>query len=38
LEQQRNVYGNYRALAQGEKNAAQIRNLASKPQTSDGAL
>ena len=38
LEQQRNVYGNYRALTQGEKNAAQIRNLASKPQTSDGAL
>lgn len=38
LESQRNVYGNYRALVQGERNAAQLRNLASKPQTSDGAL
>lgn len=34
----RPVYGDYRAKVQGEKAAAQLRNLASRPITSDGAL
>ena len=38
LESHRSVYGDYRAKIQGERAAAQLRNLASKPLTSDGAL
>lgn len=37
-ESHRSVYGDYRSQVQGEKTAAQLRNLASKPITSDGAL
>lgn len=37
-ESHRSVFGDYRATAQGAKAAAQLRNLASKPLTSDGAL
>lgn len=37
-ESHRSVYGDYRSQIQGEKAAAQLRNLASKPLTSDGAL
>jgi len=37
-ESHRAVYGDYRAQMQGEKAAAQLRNMASKPMTSDGAL
>lgn len=37
-ESHRAVYGDYRAQIQGEKAAAQLRNMASKPLTSDGAL
>ena len=37
-ESHRSVYGDYRSQLQGEKEAAQLRNLASKPLTSDGAL
>jgi hypothetical protein len=37
-ESHRSVYGDYRSLIQGEKAAAQLRNMASKPLTSDGAL
>lgn len=37
-ESHRSVYGNYRARMQGEKAAASLRNMASKPLTSDGAL
>lgn len=37
-ESHRSVYGDYRAQVQGEKAAAQLRNMASKPLTSDGAL
>lgn len=37
-ESYRNVYGDYSAVVQGEKAAAKLRNLASKPLTSDGAL
>lgn len=37
-ESHRAVYGDYRAQIQGEKAAAQLRNMASKPITSDGAL
>lgn len=37
-ESHRSVYGDYRAKVQGEKAAAQLRNMASKPLTSDGAL
>lgn len=35
-EFQRSVVGNYEAKLQGEKAAAQLRNLASRPLTSDG--
>ena len=35
-ESHRSVYGDYRARIQGEKAAAQLRNLASRPVTSDG--
>ena len=34
----RPVYGDYRAKVQGEKAAAQLSNMASRPLTSDGAL
>ena len=37
-ESYRSVYGDYGAIVQGEKAAAQLRNLASRPLTSDGAL
>ena len=37
-ESHRAIYGDYRAQVQGEKAAAQLRNMASKPMTSDGAL
>lgn len=37
-ESHRSVYGDYRSQIQGEKAAAQLRNMASKPMTSDGAL
>ena len=37
-ESHRAIYGDYRAQIQGEKAAAQLRNMASKPLTSDGAL
>lgn len=37
-ESHRSIYGDYRAQVQGEKVAAQLRNMASKPLTSDGAL
>ena len=37
-ESHRSVFGNYRAKVQGEQAAAKLRNLASKPLTSDGAL
>lgn len=36
-ESHHSVYGDYRARIQGEKAAAQLRNLASRPVTSDGA-
>ena len=37
-ESHRSVYGDYRAKVEGEKAAAKLRNMASKPMTSDGAL
>lgn len=37
-ERHRSVYGDYRAQVEGEKAAARLRNMASKPLTSDGAL
>ena len=37
-ESHRSVYGDYRARVEGEQQAAQLRNLASKPLTSDGAV
>ena len=37
-ESHRAVYGDYRAQIQGERSAAQLRNMASKPLTSDGSL
>ncbi len=37
-ESHRSVYGDYRAQVEGEKAAAKLRNMASKPMTSDGAL
>ena len=37
-ESHRAIYGDYRAQVQGEKAAAQLRNMASKTLTSDGAL
>ena len=37
-ESHRTVYGDYRSKIEGEKAAAQLRNMASKPITSDGAL
>ena len=37
-ESHRSVYGDYRSKVEGEKAAAKLRNMASKPLTSDGAL
>ena len=37
-ESNRSVYGDYNALQQGEKSAAELRKMASKPLTSDGSL
>ena len=37
-ESHRSVYGDYRAQVEGEKVAAKLRNAASQPLTSDGAL
>lgn len=37
-ESHRSVYGDYRAQVEGEKAAAKLRNMASKPLTADGAL
>lgn len=37
-ESHRSVYGDYRAQVEGEQQAAKLRNLASKPLTSDGAI
>ena len=37
-ESNRSVYGDYDALQQGEKSAAELRKMASKPLTSDGSL
>ena len=37
-ESHRSVYGDYRSKIEGEKQAAQLRNLASKPLISDGAV
>ena len=37
-ESHRQVFGDYRAKIEGEKAAARLRNMASKPLTSDGAL
>lgn len=37
-ESHRSIYGDYRAKVEGEKAAAQLRNMAAKPMTSDGAL
>lgn len=37
-ESHRSIYGDYRSKIEGEKAAAQLRNLASKSITSDGAL
>ena len=38
FESHRNVYGDYEAIAQGEKAAAKLMQLASRPLTADGAL
>ena len=37
-ESHRSIYGDYRSKLEKEKQAAQLRNLASTPLTSDGAL
>ena len=37
-ESNRSVYGDYNALQQGEKSAAELRKMVSKPLTSDGSL
>ena len=37
-ESHRSIYGDYRAKVEGEKAAAQLRNMAAQPLTSDGAL
>lgn len=37
-ESHRSVYGDYRSVVEGEQAAAKLRNMASKPLTSDGAL
>lgn len=37
-ESHRSIYGDYRSQIQGEQAAAQLRNVASQPLTSDGAL
>ena len=38
VESHRSIYGDYKAKVEGEKAAAQLRNMASRPLTSDGAL
>lgn len=38
MNHHRSVYGNLRAIAEGNKSAGQIRNLTSRPTTSDGSL
>ena len=38
MEHHRSVYGNLRAIAEGNKAAGEVRNLASRPATSDGSL
>lgn len=38
FESHRNVYGDYEAIVQGEKAAAKLLQLASRPLTSDGAV
>ena len=38
FESHRNVYGDYEAIVQGEKAAAKLMQLASRPITSDGAI
>ena len=37
-ESHRSIYGDYRSKIEGEKAAAKLRNMASNPLTSDGAL
>ena len=37
-ESHRQIYGDYRSQVEGEKAAAKLRNMASTPLTSDGAL
>lgn len=37
-ESHRNIYGDYRTQVEGEQAAAQLRNMASNPITSDGSL
>lgn len=37
-EGHRSIYGDYRSQVEGEKAAAKLRNMASQPMTSDGAL
>jgi hypothetical protein len=37
-ESHRSVYGDYRSVVEGEQAAAKLRNMASKPLTSDGTL
>lgn len=38
MEHHRSVYGNLRAIAEGNRAAGEVRNLTSKPITSDGSL
>ena len=38
VEHHRSVYGNLRAVQEGQKQAAELRSMASKPLTSDGSL
>lgn len=38
MEHHRSVYGNLRAIAEGNRAAGEVRNLTSRPATSDGSL
>lgn len=38
MEHHRSVYGNLRAIAEGNRAAGEVRNLTSRPATSDGGL
>lgn len=38
MEHHRSVYGNLRAIAEGNRAAGEVRNLTSRPITSDGSL